>query len=160
MSKGNSGLLSKFQTKVEYTSIGVLGPLMGHEVLTEVVVRVKTLLAKPSHTVIVKGRMSLDTEWEVLGSVKGNDNCIFHIASWDYIQMECITYDCPITCTLLSSAYFNDGIFAVNAINTMNQDIKESIHKLTSEVCDIKAQIETIKLQIEFITDHESYEVE
>ena len=46
MSKGNSGILSKHQAKVAFTTEGVIGPETGFEVLKEVIVRVRVDSAK------------------------------------------------------------------------------------------------------------------
>ena len=159
MSKGNSGLQSKFQTKIEYTEAGVIGPAEGFEVLKEVVVRLKSLNAKPGHVVRVCGRMVNDNELTELGVVEGSESKIFHIASWDYIQFDCITYSTSVSSSLISSAYFSDGMFAVDAINDMSSKLSDILFKLTSEVCDIKEEIKVINRQIELITDHEEDEV-
>lgn len=160
MSKGNSGILSKFQTKLDYTSLGIIGSMNGYEVLTEVVIRVKTQNASPNNIVRLCGRMMNDTVWEEIGIIEGNVSKIFHIASWDYVQFECTKYEGIGPTTLISSAYFQDGMFSINAIEQMSHNIEQALIKLTSEVCDIKKEINLINKQIELITECERDEVE
>lgn len=159
MSKGNSGLLSKFQAKVEFNSSGVIGNVKGFEVLKEVVVRVRIKNAQPDNVVRVSGRMVNDDKWEEIGILKGNVSDIFHIASYDYIMFESLIYSTTNVNELISSAYFQDGMFMVSAINEMNNKLNNKLHILNSNLCDIKNDIEVLKRQVELITDHEEYEV-
>ena len=96
----------------------------------------------------------------ILDTIEGNEMITLHIASWDYIKFECINYDgIRAQNTLISSGYFNDGMFAVEAIKEMHKGLKDSLLKLTSEVCDIRNDMEVLHRQLELITDHEEYEV-
>jgi len=160
MSKGNSGILSKHQAKVSCTGTGVLGPQEGFEVLKEVVVKARIDKARPSNVVRICARTANDTKWYEIGIIEGNEMVTLHVASWDYITFECTQFSSLTgTNVLISSGYFNDGMFAVDSINDMKNEMKDSLLKLTSEVCDIKRAIETINRQIEIITDHEECEV-
>jgi hypothetical protein len=159
MSKGNSELLSKHQAKLSYSGVGVIGDVKGYEVLTEVVVRVSNGVVNNSHEIKVSGRMATDSAWYVLGFVTGAGTDIFHVASWDYILFECVIYDCADTCSLLSSGYFNDGMFAVNAINNMKEELSQRLLDIDDSICGIREEIKVINRQIELITDHEEDEV-
>lgn len=159
MGKGNSGIDSKFQTKLEYSTTGVIGDTDGYEVLKEVVLRFSPGAVQSNHSVRVCGRMSTDTKWYEIGKLEGPGTDIIHIASWDYIMFECLVYSCGTTCTLISSAFFSDGMFVVRAIDSMNASLQERLDEIISTTCDLKAEIKIINRQIEIITDHEEDEV-
>jgi hypothetical protein len=160
MSKGRSELNSKHQSKITYTGQGVLGPENGFEVFKEVVVRVKSLNAFPTNRIKILGRVATDKEWLEIGEVYGNESKIFHIASWDYICFECSFYNAASSgATLLTSGFFNDGMFITEAISSMNQDIKSLIEETNEKIGCIEKQIEVLKIQIGLITDHEGREL-
>ena len=160
MSKGNSGILSKHQAKLPYTATGVIGDVKGYEVLKEVVIRVRNSGAGPNSLFRLSGRMATDSVWEEIGEVQGSSSEIFHIASWDYILFECIAFSSVTgTTTLLTSGFFNDGMFAVNAINAMNDNVTAKLDEIEDSICKIKEEIFIINRQIEIITDHEEDEV-
>lgn len=160
MSKGNSELLSKHQSKLTYTSVGVIGNVRGYEVLKEVVLRIRNNGASENNSFRVCGRMATDTVWEEIGSVQGKGSEIFHIASWDYVMFECVDFISTAgSIDLITSAFFQDGIFAVNAINFMKDTLQDTLKDINSNICDIKQELNIINRQIELITDHEEDEV-
>jgi hypothetical protein len=159
MSKGNSGILSKHQSKLTYSSEGVIGDSKGYEVLKEVVIRIANNGVSPNHEVKVSGRMSNDTVWYDVGLLKGQGTGIFHIASWDYVLFECTEYDSGGISTLISSGYFNDGLFLSDSIEDMKNTLNNNLLEIEDALCKLQEQIYTLNRQIELITDHEEHEV-
>lgn len=159
MSKGNSGLQSKHQAKVDYTSNGIIGEVNGYEVLKELIIKVRNSGVTNSHRVIVEGRMAIDDYYEEIGIVEGSVSKVFHIADFDYVRFSCLVYDTDNGASLRTSGFFNDGAFTVAAIDKMNNTLKEELTEINSNICKINEGMSIIKKQIELITDHEEYEV-
>ncbi len=151
MSKGNSGILSKFQTKLEYSTSGTIGDTNGYEVLKEVIVRFSPGAVNPNHTVRICGRMSNDTKWYEVGHIHGKGTDVFHIASWDYIMFECLVYDCLSTCTLIASGFFQDGMFMVDALKDMSSSLQDQLININSNICDLKDSINVITKELKDI---------
>lgn len=162
MSKGNSGLLSKHQSKLSYSGAGIIGDPNGYEVLKEVVLRVKTREVSSKHIVSIEGRISLDSEWEEIGTLKGVQSSLIHIASWDYIRFVCLDYRPFSTGSdleIISSAFFNDGLFITNAINDLKDSLNSGLHSISQDLKIIKREIEILNDQMETITDYEKEEL-
>jgi hypothetical protein len=157
--KTNSELGSKFQTKVEFDTTGVIGPIPGREVFTEVVLRVRCKDATSGNKILVKARMAVDDEWEEISTVYGSTSHLIHVASWDYIQFDCLVHEGESTLTLLSSAFFSEGIIASDAINLMNNELKAEVRKVYQGICALEDNIKSLNRQMELITDHEEHEV-
>ena len=159
MSKGNSGILSKHQAKLSYSGTGTIGDVKGYEVLKELTVRVRNANVNNDHKVVVEGRMATDDAYEEVGVVQGQTSKVFYIADFDYIRFTCVLYSSAITASLRTSGFFNNGRFTTEAIETMNNDLKEQLIEINSTVCNIQESLDIINRQIELITDHEEDEV-
>ena len=160
MAKGNSGLQSKHQVKLDFTEIGIIGDSNGYEVFTEVVMRFRVKNAKPENITRVCGRTSNDTKWYEIGQIRGVGSEAFHVASWDYVMYESLVYSSASTeNTIIASAFFNDGMFITDAIKDMSNEVTRRLEEIDSNVCEINKEINVINRQIEIITDHEEHEV-
>jgi hypothetical protein len=159
MSKGNSGILSKHQAKVEYSVQGIVGDNKGYEVLKEITIRIRNHGVRSDHKVILEGRIATDDVYEAIGTIIGTESSVFHISSFDYVRFTCIVYSSYDGAELRTSGFFNDGNFVADAINVMNKNIVNSITSLEDSVCKVQEQINLINRQIEIITDHEKDEV-
>lgn len=160
MSKGNSGLLTKHQAKISYSSDSIIGESGGYEVLKEVVVRVKNIGARSGNRVIVEGRLDVDTdEWEEIGIVEGNESKLFHVATWDHIRYRCSYFRGSGTNTLISSAFFNDGLFLIETIQNMNDSLNLKLDIINDSLCGLHEELDTLNRQLELVTDHEEGEL-
>lgn len=155
MSKGNSGLLTKFQAKLPHSSEGNIGNSNGYEVFKEVVLRFRTNDASSIHSITVEGRVAVDDKWEDLGEFTGEDTHLLHIASYDYIRFYCNIYSSKSGSTeLRASAYFQDGMFLANAVKEMSDKINVRLDQINSNICDLKEDTRELREQINIITEY------
>jgi len=158
MSKGNSGLLSKHQAKLEYTGEGTIGNESGYEVLTEVALRLRSNGVKNEHRVAVYAKIATDHIWEQIAIISGPVSDIVNISSWDYVRFECTVYQNGVNTQLYTSAFMQDGIFLENVVKDMSDKLSQQLLCIEDSICGIKEQIISINRQIELITDHEEEE--
>ena len=153
MSKGNSGLRSKFQTNLPYTGSGFIGSDTGHEVLAEVLLKVNTQGVTERHAVLVQGKMVNATVWEDIVTIHGTEHKSVQISSYDQIRFQCLVYASTSNgVNLISSAFFIDGEFVLDRLDTLKDEIVEMKIILNTALCAILKESKKSNVHMQLIT--------
>lgn len=66
-----------------------------------------------TNTIVVRGRIQGQRDWDEIGSIVGNDTAEFNTKTYDFIQLECTVYDSPTNYLEVTGSGFNlaSGIF-------------------------------------------------
>lgn len=106
MSKGNSGILSKLQTKIGFESTGVINSY-ALEVLTEISVRANINNVNSTNVITVEAKLASDIAWTEIHILTGEVSGIIDVSTWDFIQFKCTTYSSSGSAEIIAAGYFN-----------------------------------------------------
>jgi hypothetical protein len=156
MSKGNSGLLSKFQTKIAFSATGDIGDPLGYEVLKEKVIRVRIDNATTETVFSICGKIATDPEWSIIKTITGFESTVVNISTWDYIRFECDVYDSSNGGNILyASAFFEDGELIVEAVNQLEDLVSKSLLSIDSRLCSMEEELVINNKHNEIMSDEE-----